>query len=141
MAPGMSIDFASGQVGTDPVIRIRGQISSIQGTSSPLILLDNVEIPSLQLINPQDIESISILKDAASASIYGAKGAFGVVLITSKKGSKKESATVSYSGNVSFQNISRKMDMAGVDGLEYALAAATRTGGTLAGAFWHVNQT
>ncbi|MBS1951442.1 MAG: SusC/RagA family TonB-linked outer membrane protein [Cytophagales bacterium] len=137
MAPGMSIDFANGQVGTDPVIRIRGQISSIQGASQPLILLDNVEIPSIQLVNPQDIESISILKDAASASIYGAKGAFGVILITSKKGTKKESVQVSYQANVSFQNISRKMEMAGVDGLRYSLDAAERPeiGGTKAGAF------
>ena len=55
-----------------------------------LILLDNVEIPSINLVNPDDIESISVLKDAASVSIYGAKAAFGVILITSKKGAKTE---------------------------------------------------
>ena len=89
-------------------MKIRGQIGSIDGASTPLILLDNVEIPSIQMVNPDDIESISVLKDAASASIYGAKGAFGVVLITSKKGAKSEKVDVSYSGNFSWQNISKK---------------------------------
>lgn len=79
--------------------------------TSPLILLDNVEIPSIQMINPDDIESISVLKDAASSSIYGAKAAFGVLLITTKKGAKSESVNVSYTGNLSFQNISKKMEM------------------------------
>ncbi len=140
MAPGLNINFSSGEIGTDPVIRIRGQFASPNGGSQPLILLDNVEIPSLQLINPQDIESISILKDAASTSIYGAKGAFGVILVTSKKGAKKEGATVSYQGNFSFAEISRKMEMAGIDGMEYSLLAAQRVGASVAGAFWSVTQ-
>lgn len=106
--PGLSIVVPSGEVGSDPTIKIRGQIGSIDGGSEPLILLDNVEIPSIQMVNPDDIESISILKDAASASIYGAKAAFGVVLITSKKGAKQETINVSYSGNFSWQNISKK---------------------------------
>lgn len=54
-------------------MKIRGQIGSIAGSSSPLILVDNVEIPSIQMINPNDIESISVLKDAAASSIYGSK--------------------------------------------------------------------
>lgn len=83
--PGLSIQVPSGEVGSDPIIKIRGQIGSIEGEATPLILLDNVEIPSIQMVNPDDIESISVLKDAASASIYGAKAAFGVVLITTKK--------------------------------------------------------
>lgn len=66
-------------------MKIRGQIGSINGGSAPLILMDNVEIPSIQMVNPDDIESISVLKDAAASSIYGAKAAFGVVLITTKK--------------------------------------------------------
>jgi len=140
MAPGLSLNFSSGEIGTDPIMRIRGQFASPNGGSQPLILLDNVEIPSLQMVNPQDIETISVLKDAASASIYGAKGAFGVILITSKKGSKKEGVQVSYSANFSFSQISRKMEMAGVDGMEYSWAAAQRVGAASAGAFWTVNQ-
>ena len=98
--PGLSVVIPSGEIGSDPTMKIRGQIGSIDGASTPLILLDNVEIPSIQMVNPDDIESISVLKDAASASIYGAKGAFGVVLITSKKGAKSEKVDVSYSGNL-----------------------------------------
>lgn len=139
--PGLSVVIPSGEVGSDPTIKIRGQIGSIDGGSEPLILLDNVEIPSIQMVNPDDIESISILKDASSASIYGAKGAFGVVLITSKKGAKTDKIEISYSGNFSWQNISKKMEMAGIDGLEYTVEAFERVGGTKAGGFWLVDRT
>lgn len=112
----------------------------MRGSTSPLILMDNIEIPSIQMLNPDDIESISILKDAASASIYGSKASFGVVLITTKKGAKTESVNVTYSGNVSFQNISKKMEMGQLDALEYTLSAFERIGGTVAGAFWMVTR-
>jgi len=138
--PGLSVVIPSGEIGSDPLINIRGQIGSIVGGSSPLILVDNVEVPSLQMLNPDDIESISILKDAASASIYGAKAAFGVVLITTKKGARVEGVNVTYSGNVSFQNISKKMEMAQLEALEYSLLAAERIGNTVTGAFWKVTR-
>jgi len=138
--PGLSVVIPSGEVGSDPIMKIRGQFGSIEGGASPLILMDNVQIPSIQMLNPDDIESISVLKDAASASIYGAKAAFGVILITTKKGAKTESVNVSYSANVSFQNISKKMEMGGVDALEYTLSAFERVGGTVAGAFWMVTR-
>lgn len=139
--PGLTITVPSGEVGSDPIMKIRGQVGSLEGGSAPLILLDNVEIPSISLVNPNDIESISILKDAASASIYGAKAAFGVILITTKKGAKTESVSVQYSGNVAFQNISKKMEMAGVDGMEYSVLAAERIGSTEYGALnWYVSR-
>ena len=94
--PGLSVTLPNGDVGADPTLRVRGQFASIQGSAAPLILLDNVEIPSIQMINPDDVESISVLKDAAASSIYGAKAAFGVILITSKKGAMAESVEVSY---------------------------------------------
>ncbi|MEL7585236.1 MAG: TonB-dependent receptor [Prolixibacteraceae bacterium] len=140
VTPGLNVVVPSGEIGSDPLLKIRGQFGSIEGKSKPLILLDNVEIPSIQLVNPDDIESISVLKDAASASIYGAKAAFGVILITTKKGANKESINVSYSGNLSFQNISKKMDMGGVDALEYSILAAERVGKAVAGAFWYVTR-
>jgi TonB-linked outer membrane protein, SusC/RagA family len=138
--PGLSVVIPSGEIGSDPRINVRGQIGSINGSSSPLILLDNVEIPSIQMVNPDDIESISVLKDAASSSIYGAKAAFGVILITSKKGSKTDNVDVSYSGNFSWQNISKKMEMAGVDGIQYRIDALKRSGGTIAGAFFYIDE-
>ncbi len=138
--PGLSVVIPSGEVGSDPVMKIRGQLGSLQGGSAPLILMDNVEIPSIQMLNPDDIESISVLKDAASASIYGAKAAFGVILITTKKGAKTESVNVSYSGNYSVQNISKKMEMARLDALEYSTLAMERVGAVATGAFWMVTR-
>ncbi len=133
--PGLTITVPTGEVGTDPTINIRGLMGSTKGGATPLILLDNVEIPSLSLVNPEDIESISVLKDAASASIYGAKAAFGVILITTKKGTAEDAVNVSYQGSVSFQNIAKEYKMAGLNGLEYSLAAAERAGGNVIGAF------
>lgn len=140
-ASGLSVTVPSGEIGSDPVIKIRGQIASLAGGSSPLILLDNVEIPSIQLVNPNDIESITILKDAASASIYGAKAAFGVVLITTKKGSGTEKPIINYSNNFSFQNVWKDLKMADVDGLKYTVDAAERVGITTpVGAFYYVDR-
>lgn len=139
--PGLSITIPSGEVGSDPLMKIRGQIGSIQGNANPLILLDNVEIPSIQMVNPDDIESISVLKDAASSSIYGAKAAFGVILITTKKGSKTEKITVQYSNNFAWSKVAKDIDMAGIDGIEYSILAAERSGGTPTGAFWLADRT
>ncbi|NLI71348.1 MAG: TonB-dependent receptor [Bacteroidales bacterium] len=127
-SPGLSISVPSGEVGVDPIIKIRGQIGSFQGSTSPLILLDNVEVPSLQFINPDDVESISVLKDAAAVSIYGAKAAFGVILITTKKGKGKDKIEVKYSNNFSFQNPWKKIEMAGSNGIRYNLDAWLRNG-------------
>ncbi len=140
--PGLNVRIGSTEVGSDAIIRIRGQVGSYNGSAAPLILLDNVEIPSLNLINPEDIESVSVLKDAASASIYGAKAAFGVILINSKKGAReKETVKVTYSGNVSFQNLVNTGGIADVDGLHYTVEAAERLGTyTPVGAFWLIDR-
>lgn len=139
---GLSVVVPSGEVGSDPIMKIRGQVASIEGNNKPLILLDNVEIPSIQMINPDDIESISVLKDAASSSIYGAKAAFGVILITSKKGAKSEKMEVTYSANFSWQNPFKKIKMAGIDGMEYTLAAQeNRKAPMPAGGFWRIDRT
>ena len=138
--PGFSVTVPSGEVGSDPTMRIRGAISSIQGNSSPLILVDNVEIPSIQYVNPDDVESITVLKDAASSSIYGAKAAFGVVLIKTKTGGSAEKVTVNYSNNFSFQNPYKKLEMGRVNALKYTIDALERVGGTETGAFYKVNR-
>jgi TonB-linked SusC/RagA family outer membrane protein len=138
--PGLTVIVGNGEVGSDAVMKIRGQIGSLYGGSAPLILLDNVEIPSIQLVNPSDIESISVLKDAASTSIYGSRGAFGVILITSKKGTSTESMNVQYSTNYSWQNAAKAMNMGTIDALEYSVLAAERASATKAGAFWQVDR-
>lgn len=85
-APGIQLNNSYGEPGTAPSIRIRGY-GSINGTSSPLIVVDNaIYSGSINDINPIDIESISVLKDATSASLYGSKGSNGVIIITTKKG-------------------------------------------------------
>ncbi len=102
-SPGLTITTTSGALGGDPTIRIRSNYSSLgQGSAAPLILLDNVEVPSLSYVNPNDIESISTLKDASSTAIYGARAANGAILITTKKGSKDGKTRVSYTSNFSW---------------------------------------
>ncbi|MFS0489250.1 SusC/RagA family TonB-linked outer membrane protein [Leadbetterella byssophila] len=138
--PGLTITIPSGEVGSDPTIRIRGALSSVQGNSTPLILLDNVEIPSIQYVNPDDVESITVLKDAASSSIYGAKAAFGVILITTKTGGSKEKITVNYSANMAFQNPFKDYEMGRLNALKYTMDALDRVGGTETGAFYRINR-
>ncbi len=104
ITPGLTITYKSGNLGADATINLRG-VGTIQNNKeagSPLILVDGV--PSdLTLINPEDIANISVLKDASSASIYGARGAFGVVLITTKKGrADGDKVKFSYSTNIGF---------------------------------------
>ena len=140
-ASGLSVTIPSGEIGSDPIIKIRGQLGSLQGGNSPLILLDNVEIPSIQVVNPNDIESITVLKDAASASIYGSKASFGVILITTKKGAAGGKPQINYSNNFSWQNVWKDLKMADVNGLKYTVDAAERIGTTTpVGAFYYVDR-
>lgn len=100
LVPNLNIRFSSGAPGQTPYINIRG-ITSING-GDPLILIDGVQTTPAELtqLAPQDIESMSVIKDASAAAIYGARAAFGVILITTKAGTSAK-ATVSYSNNFS----------------------------------------
>ncbi|MCL2727139.1 MAG: TonB-dependent receptor [Bacteroidales bacterium] len=98
--PGLTITTTTGDLGSDPQIRLRADFVSMgQGNANPLILVDNVEVPSLSFINPNDIESISTLKDASTTAIYGARAANGAILITLKKGSSDGRVRVTYNTN------------------------------------------
>ena len=98
--PGLTILNTSGDINAEPSIVIRGiGTLSNKGTSTPLYVVDGVPIDNISYLNPQDIATISVLKDAASSSIYGTRAAFGVVLITTKSASTIERAVVSYSNN------------------------------------------
>lgn len=127
LLPGVSIVSSSGQPGSVPSIKIRGT-STINSSTSPLILIDGVAGGDLNLLNPSDIESVSVLKDAASASIYGARAANGVILITTKKGEQKEKITFQYTGYAGWQKATAMPKL--VNGREYmelsneAMAAA-----------------
>ena len=101
VSPGVNVTTNLGGVGVESTIKLRGSTGSLSasGGTSPLILVDNVEVPSLSMVNPDDIESISVLKDAASSSIYGTRAAWGVILITTKTGKKNEKPRITYSNN------------------------------------------
>ena len=95
LVSGLRVIQSSGQPGSDPIIRIRG-FGSINADNSPLIVLDGVPYSgNLNSINPQDIESTSVLKDANSTSLYGNKASNGVLLITTKKGVRNTKPRVS----------------------------------------------
>ncbi|HVI49104.1 MAG TPA: TonB-dependent receptor [Chitinophaga sp.] len=111
IVPGLNITFSNGGLTQSPSINIRGA-GSINGSGRPLILVDNVETPDLTLINPDDIESISVLKDAASTSIYGARAAFGVVLIKTKNGARNTPTRVRYSNNFAWSTPTALPDFA-----------------------------
>ena len=101
--PGLnfSVPTTGGTLDTEMSFNIRGAGTIDDGSgSSPLVLIDGIE-GNMNTVNPNDIESVSVLKDAASASIYGARGAFGVILITTK-GGKSGKVNVNYSTNVRF---------------------------------------
>jgi len=101
-APGITVTQQSGAPGADAgTIRIRG-ISSMYGGNNPLVLIDNVEM-SLDAIDANNIESITVLKDAAAASIYGSRAANGVILVTTKRGTLQP-LSVEYNGYASWQN-------------------------------------
>jgi TonB-linked SusC/RagA family outer membrane protein len=93
---GVNVSAGNGNPGSDMIINIRG-VSSFSGDNTPLVIVDGVQVEGgLKNINSNDIKSIQVLKDAASAAIYGSRAANGVILITTKKGEKSDKATVSY---------------------------------------------
>lgn len=115
---GVDVSLNSGEPGGSPTIRIRGS-SSVSNTNDPLYVVDGVMLNvermqrgshAINSIPPGSIESIEVLKDASATAIYGARGANGVVLITTKKGSR-EGPRVSYDGSVSTSSVSKKIDV------------------------------
>lgn len=131
VSPGLTITNNQGGVGTESNIKLRGSYGSLNATAgtTPLILVDNVEVPSLNLVNPDDIESISVLKDAASASIYGTRAAWGVILITTKQGKANEKVQVSYSNNFAWQTPTIMPELSStVDNATFIMEVLERSG-------------
>lgn len=109
VVPGLQVGITSGQPGASASFNIRGgtgfgtSLTSAMETEGPLILIDNAPLNGpLNLIDPNDIETVTVLKDAGSAAIYGARSAFGVILITTKKGAKNQKTQFNYSNNLVF---------------------------------------
>ena len=115
--PGVSIVQSSGQAGSGFKVNIRG-IGTI-GDSAPLYVIDGVAGGDINSLNPSDIESIDVLKDAASAAIYGARAANGVILVTTKQG-KAGKMQISYDGYVGWQYLAKKPDVLNAKEFMYA---------------------
>jgi|WetSurMetagenome_2_1015567.scaffolds.fasta_scaffold00004_113 TonB-dependent starch-binding outer membrane protein SusC len=117
--PGLSIIKNTGQPGDGYKVNIRGM--GTIGNSQPLYVIDGVPGGNIDNMSPADIETIDVLKDAASAAIYGSRGANGVILVTTKKGVKPASGTkanITYDGSFGWQNLYKKLPM--MNALEYA---------------------
>lgn len=108
LIPNLNIDMADGKPIRSSEYNVRGTTSIGEGGGSTLILIDGAP-GDPDMLNPNDIESVTVLKDAASAAIYGARGPFGVVLITTKNPSEGKTS-ISYSGNVSFYQQTQSND-------------------------------
>jgi TonB-linked SusC/RagA family outer membrane protein len=103
----ISMNSRGGEPGALSKWNIRG-VGSINGKDSPLILVDGVEV-DLNSIDPESIESVSVLKDASASAIYGSRAPFGVVLITTKRGNKGEKVNIQYNNNLSFASPAKRI--------------------------------
>ena len=120
---GVNVTSGGGTPGGGASIRIRGG-SSLNASNDPLIVIDGLAMDNqgvkglanpLSMVNPQDIESFTVLKDASATAIYGSRGSNGVIIITTKKGSKGQKPQVSYNGNVSYSMKTKTLDVLGAD--------------------------
>ena len=101
--PGLQISSSSGKPGAGINMNIRGVTSINNSDAKPLILVDNIPM-DLEMVDPNDIESVSVLKDASASAIYGARAAYGVILVETKKGKKNSKINMIYSNNFSFSS-------------------------------------
>ena len=124
---GVQVVSNSGQPGSDVQIYIRGV--GTNGTATPIYIVDGIAVSGIEYLNPSDIESIEVLKDAAASAIYGARGGNGVVLITTRH-SEEGQWSVNYDFSYGIQNIARKIDV--LNAREYAIIQneAAANGGT-----------
>ncbi|HET9487542.1 MAG TPA: carboxypeptidase-like regulatory domain-containing protein, partial [Chryseosolibacter sp.] len=102
--PGLSVYNRGGNPNATSVIRLRG-ISTVGANSQPLVVVDGVIGASLDNVDPNDIESINVLKDGSAAAIYGSRGSSGVILVTTKRGSKTGALAATYDGYVSAASV------------------------------------
>jgi len=109
-AAGVQVLTNSGAPGKGAEIRVRG-MSSNTGNLGPLLIVDGLKVDNIQYLDPEMIESMEILKDAASAAIYGAEAGNGVVLITTKSGGKSKDGNIFYNGQWSLSSLSRDVDV------------------------------
>ena len=109
MAPGLSVNFASGAPGSEPEMMVRG-VTSWGSDNSPLVIIDGVP-GSMSYLNPEDIKSVSVLKDAATQAIYGARAAAGVILVETKRGEKATEPRITMSAYYGIDDLPKRMEM------------------------------
>ncbi|HLR32780.1 MAG TPA: SusC/RagA family TonB-linked outer membrane protein, partial [Fodinibius sp.] len=126
--PSLTITTPTGEIGSTPDINLRGLQGSLNsGGATPLILVDGVEVDNINQINPNNIESISVLKDAASTAIYGSRAAWGAILITTKMGEKDGVPQITYSNSFSTSTPTTDLNLApAAEGAEMAFSAMHR---------------
>ena len=119
-AAGVMVSKNSGDPEGTATIRIRG-VATVNGSADPLYVVDGVQVGNnANFVNPADVESIEVLKDASATAIYGARGANGVVMITTKKGSKG-ATQLNFSANFGIQNMTGKLDVADANLFSYSV--------------------
>jgi TonB-linked SusC/RagA family outer membrane protein len=124
---GVQVTNTSGAPGSSPVVRIRGV--GTFNNSSPIYVVDGVILEDINFLNSGDIQSLEVLKDASATAIYGSRGANGVVLITTKIGTRGvETSSISFSADLSMQNLQSRIDL--LDGKEFASVVNDITPGT-----------
>ena len=128
--PGLTITNATGDLDADPTVVIRGiGTLSNSGTSTPLYIVDGVPMENLGYLNSNDIESISVLKDASSTAIYGTRAAFGVVLVTTKTAKTQEKVSVTYNNNFAWSHATALPEYPDVIAQATALTDANKRAG------------
>ena len=127
---GVNVQASSGAPGDEANILIRG-VSSIQGTNSPLYIVDGIPYDSDPKLNPSEIESIDVLKDAASAAVYGSRGANGVILITTKQGKAGE-MKISVTSYYGIQKITSKLNLLSTNDFMYVQSLRALSSGQAA---------
>lgn len=128
--PGLTITNANGDLNSDPTVVIRGiGTLSNSGTSTPLYIVDGVPMENLGYLNSNDIESISVLKDASSTAIYGTRAAFGVVLVTTKTAKTQEKVSVTYNNNFAWSQATALPEYPDVIAQANALTDANKRAG------------
>ncbi|WP_144605842.1 SusC/RagA family TonB-linked outer membrane protein [Algoriphagus algorifonticola] len=107
---GVNVFLNSGSPSSSPRVLIRG-LGTINSSSEPLYVVDGVVMENIEFLNPNDIESMEVLKDASSTAIYGARGANGVILISTRRGAQSTGSVIGYEGFVSVGVLPKKMDV------------------------------
>lgn len=128
--PGLTITNSSGDINGTPKMEIRG-VGSIQATVKPFYVVDGVPMDDISFLNPEDVENISVLKDAASSSIYGTRAAGGVILIKTKTAKNEDRVTIKYSNNFSWSQATYLPEYSSVANQIISLGQANKRAGAV----------